>query len=219
MKKSVWSVVLASAMVLAAWAAGAVPTADDPAAWKDLTPDQIARVKAGEVVLIDQDTSEGEDQKRFIQAAMIVDRPIEEVWTLLKKTELQDRYLPDLAKCDLVKRDKAGDLVDFHVKILVVSIDYRVHHRYDEEHYKLWWTLDPTYDNDMNQVDGFWQLYKLDEKRTLLRYGTKVEVASFIPDMVMERLTKSNLPANMDACYKYIESGGTYTKPEFEDKK
>ena len=41
-----------------------VPTADHPDAWKGLTPEQVQKVKAGEVVLLDQDASDsGEDQK------------------------------------------------------------------------------------------------------------------------------------------------------------
>ena len=88
--------------------------------------------------------------------------------------------------------------------------------------YKSW--VSPTcpgevLDNDMKRVDGFWRLYKIDEGHTLARYGTWVEVASFIPEFIMERLTRSNLPVNMEAVHKYIQSGGTYTKPGFEEKK
>ncbi|MFO8058636.1 MAG: SRPBCC family protein [bacterium] len=196
----------------------AVPTTDDPEAWKGLSKEQIKKVKSGEVVIMDQDTSEGgEDQKRFIRAAMIFDQPIDKAWKLVRQTEMQHRFLPDLKKCELVKRTEKGDRVDFHVEIAMFDIDYRVRHHYDDKNRHLWWHLDENYDNDMKRVDGFWKLYKLDENRTLARYGTKVEVMSFIPDFIMKRLTKSSLPANMKAYYKYVQSGGTYTKPGFEE--
>jgi len=70
----------------------------------------------------------------------------------------------------------------------------------------------------MKRVDGYWRLYKIDDQHTLARYGTNVEVSSLIPNFVMEKLTKSNLPANMDACFKYFNSGGTWTKPGFKEK-
>jgi len=196
----------------------AVPTVDGPEAWKGLTPQQIKKVKSGEIVIMDQDTSEGdEEQKRYIRAAMIFDQPIDKAWKLVRKTEMQHRFLPDLEECELVERTAEGDRVDFHVEIAMFDIDYRVRHHYDDENCHLWWHLDPEHDNDMKRVDGFWKLYKLDDKRTLARYGTNVEVMSFIPEFIMKRLTKSNLPVNMEAYYKYVQSGGTYTKPGFEE--
>lgn len=213
-KKCLLFVALVSSLCFSAFAG--VPTADDDDAWEGLTPEQIKKVKAGEIVLVDQDNSEGDDQKRFIQAAMIFDQPIDDAWALFKKTELQHRYLPDLDSCELVSRDEDGDLVDFHVK-LVLDIDYRIKHEYDDDDYQLSWGLDPDYDNDMKRVDGYWHLYKVDDKRTLARYGTRVEVTSLIPDFVMVKLTEKNLPLNMDAAYKYIQSGGKYTKPGFKE--
>ncbi len=208
---------LAALALLPLHPARAVKTADDPEAWKGLTADQIARVKQGEVVLLDKDTSESGKQKRMIEAAMIFDQPIEVAWKLFRETEAQDRYLPDLESCTLVSRNSKGDQVDFHVK-LVFNINYRIHHVYDDQDCYLHWGLDPGYDNDMKRVDGFWRLYKIDDTHTLARYGTWVEVSSFIPDFIMERLTKSNLPVNMQAVYKYIESGGTYRKPGYKGK-
>ncbi len=208
-------VALVLAVGLCAWADP--PSADSPQAWEGLTEDQVKKVKAGEIVILDEDKSEGADQKRFIRAAMIFDQPLEKTWKLFKATEKQHRYLPDLDSCELVQRDDKGDKVDFHVK-LILNIDYRIMHHYDEENYKLWWHLDPDFDNDMKQVDGYWQLFKLDDKRTLARYGTRVEVTSIIPEFVMKKLTRDNLPVNMEAAYKYIQSGGEYVKPGFKEK-
>jgi hypothetical protein len=194
----------------------AVPTVDNPEAWKGLTPAQIARVKKGEVLILDQDTSGSGEQKRFIRAAILFNQPIEKAWLLFRKTENQARYLPDLESNKLVSRDAKGDQVDFHVSLLGISIDYRIHHVYDDANCQLSWGLDPSYDNDMKRVDGFWHLYKYDDTHTLGRYGTQVEVMSFIPEFVMTRLTRSNLPVNMEAVKKYIDSGGTYIKPGFK---
>lgn len=214
-KGTVFGVLLVS--VLAA-AVGAVPLATEPAAWKGLTPDQVNRVKAGEIVILDRDTSQGGAQTRFIQAALLFNQPLETTYKLFKQTERQDRYLPDLKSCKLVSRDQKGDRVDFHIELFGVSIDYRIHHVYDDANYTLTWGLDPNYDNDMKRVDGFWRLYQYDAKRTLARYGTNVEVSSLIPDAIMARLTRTNLPANMEAVKKYIDSGGTYVKPGYKGK-
>ncbi len=216
--KTVKQIASVTVFLLLAASVHAVPDADDPEAWKGLSKEQIKEVKSGGIVIMDEDTSkEGGDQKRYIRAAMIFEQPIEKAWKLVRQTEMQHRFLPDLKKCELVKRTPEGDRVDFHVEIAMFDIDYRVHHHYDDENCHLRWHLDPEYDNDMKRVDGYWKLYKLDENRTLARYGTKVEVISIIPEFIMKRLTKSNLPVNMEAYYKYVQSGGTYTKPGFEE--
>lgn len=211
-------VVVFALAAMTASMAYAVPTAGDPKAWAGLTPDQVKKVKAGQIVIMDQDTSGAGDQKRFIQAAMIFNQPLEAAYKIFKQTEKQDRYLPDLESCKLVSRDAKGDRVDFHIKIMGVSIDYRIHHVYDDPNYTLTWGLDPSYDNDMKRVDGFWRLYQYDDKHTFARYGTNVEVLSIIPTFIMDKLTKNNLPVNLEAVKKYIDSGGTFVKPEYKGK-
>jgi len=37
-----------------------------------------------------------------------------------------------------------------------------------------------------------------------------------MPSFIVKRLTRSNLPASLEAVKKYINSGGTYTKPGFK---
>ena len=202
--------------IIAILTLGAVPTVDHPDAWKGLSAEQVKKVMAGEVVLLNEDTSKGEeDQKRFIYAAMIFDQPIEQVWKLHIDVDKQYRYLPDLVASPLVDKERC----DFHVKIMMINIYYRVKYNFDKENYKFSWSLDPSYDNDMKRVDGFWELYKIDDKRTLGRYGTNIEVTSLIPEFIMDKLTRSNLPTTMDGCYKYIQSGGKWTKPGFKENK
>ena len=87
----------------------AVPLASDPAAWKGLTPVQVAQIKAGKIVLMDGDPNDTGSSARFIQAAMIFDQPIEKTYQLFKKTENQARYLPDLDSARVIKRDAKGE--------------------------------------------------------------------------------------------------------------
>ena len=69
-----------------------VPVADNPEAWKGLTQDQVKKVKAGEIVILDKNLSSSDEAKRFIQTAMIFNQPIDAVWTLLSQTEKQEQY-------------------------------------------------------------------------------------------------------------------------------
>ena len=210
--------VMGSLVAIAVSLVAAAPTANDPQAWKGLTPDQVKKVKAGQIVILDQDTSQGDQQKRFIQAAVIFSQPVDVVYKLFRQTETQARYLPDLESCKLISRNAKGDIVEFHVKILMMDIVYRIHHVYDDANCYLSWGLDPSFDNDIKQGDGYWRLFKYDDKHTLARYGTNVQVSSYIPAAVMDRLTKGNLPENLQAVKTYIDSGGTYRKPGYKGK-
>jgi len=196
----------------------AAPTADDPEAWAGLTPAQIERVKKGEIVVLDQDTSSKDEQRRFIQAAMIFNQPIEKAWPLIRYPESQDRFMPNLDSLRLVSRDGGLDVMEFHTKVAMFTVDYQLIMHNDDAACHQWYSLDPSYPNDLKRDDGYWKLYKIDDHRTLARFGIRVQVSAWIPEFVMTRLTKSDLPRNMEAFFKYVDSGGTYTRPGYKEK-
>lgn len=193
-----------------------VPSANSPEAWKGLTPDQIRRVKSGEVVILDKDQSSGEEAKRFIQSAIIFNQPIDVVWKIFRHTEKQEQYLPRLVSSPLVEDHERWNLNDFFVKFAFVNIKYRVRHNFEPENYYFYWALDPSYKNDLKHLEGYWRLYKVDENHTLARYGTMVIISELIPKSIMEEMTRRDLPESMEAVKKYIDSGGTYTKPGYQ---
>jgi hypothetical protein len=190
----------------------AVPSTDDPKAWADLTPDQIAKVKAGELVILQEDQSSSDRQKRLIRCAMVFNQPIDRAWAVLTQTDKQHEYLPRLDKCVLVKREANWDQVDFFVKVLFININYRVKHEFEPDQYYFHWALDPTYKNDLNHLEGFWQLYQMPDGRTLGRYGTKVIMAPYFPESVQEFMTRRDLPEALGALKKRVDSGGAWHK-------
>jgi hypothetical protein len=207
---------LLGVFVLARSGPAAVPSADNPEAWQGLTAEQVRKVKAGEIVIMGANTPQGDETKRFIQAAMILNQPIDTAWALFRQTEKQEQYLSELIKCTRAEDHGNWDKMDFFVKILFVTIKYRDIHHYEPQNYYFYWALDPDFKNDLKQQEGFWRLYKLDAKRTLGRYGTIVQVSDLIPKSVMEVMTKQMLPKDMGAVKKYIDSGGTWAKPGYQ---
>jgi len=205
--------ILALAIVLAAIPGSAkVPTVSFANGWEGLTPEQVQRVKNGEVVLLDKDTSKGTDMARFIQAALIVTRPIEDSWKLFRQTARQAEYLPKLYKCVTIEDKGSYDKVDFFVKFAFINIDYRVQHNFEPDKYYFHWALDPAYKNDLKELEGYWKLFKIDDQHTLARYGTNVNASDLIPKSIQEALTRKDLPESMEAVKKYFDSGGTYAK-------
>ena len=132
----------------------AVPTGDDPEAWAGLTEEQIQRIKNGEIVILDKDTSSAsEEQRHFIQAAMIFNQPIEKAWALLRKPEAQERFMPDLKSCRLVSRTQNIDVMEFHTRVAMFSVDYQLILHNDDENYHQWYSLDSSYRNDLKRDD------------------------------------------------------------------
>jgi len=214
-KGKLWGIIPLICLFLGSSLAG-VPTAESPEAWKGLSPEQIKKIKAGEIIILDKDQSSGDEAKRFIQAAMIFNQPIEAAWNLFIQTEKQEQYLPRLYDSPLVERYATWDKVDFYVKFAFIDIKYRVKHNYDNEQFYFYWALDPSYKNDLNHLEGYWRLYKVDDTHTLARYGTIVMLSELIPKSIMEEMTRRDLPESMQAVKKYIDSGGSYAKPGYK---
>jgi len=214
-KVSWWSAGLAATLIaLCALAAGpppGAPTDKDPTAYKGMTPAEIARVKKGEVVIMN--APENVNGKQMITAAFMFNQPIDKVWELMIQPWRQQEYLPRLKSSKKIKQWEGRDIIEMHVSILGIDISYQVLGDRDKSKYRSSWKLNPDYDNDMKQVTGFYQFYYVDDAHTLARYGTWVEVGAFIPAAVQEYMTKRDLPTALGAVKKFVDSNGTYKKP------
>ena len=96
------------------------------------------------------------------------------------------------------------------MKIMFMAIDYRLRTHFDWEGARIWWELDPAFDNHLESVEGFWELFDLDGQRTLGRFGTRVSVGPALPEWLQDYATRKNLPQTMEHVRRWIDSGGTY---------
>jgi len=190
------------------------PTDKSPEAYKGMKADQIARVKKGEIVIMDQ--PESVEGRQMITAAFIFNQDIDTVWSLMTQGWRQEEYLPRLERSKLIKKWDGGDQIEFHVSVLGIGIDYRILGARDKSSYYSHWKLDPAFDNDMKEVSGYWRFYWIDDKHTLARYGTWVQTGFGIPDAVQEFLTKRDLPQALGAQKRWVDSGGTWRKPDYK---
>jgi hypothetical protein len=87
---------------------------------------------------------------------------------------------------------------------------YRIRYRIDFDTGRMSWELAPDFDNSFQVLEGFWELYELDEKRTLARFGTALEVGPALPAFLQDMVTRSKLPASIEHCRKWVNSDGTY---------
>jgi hypothetical protein len=101
-------------------------------------------------------------------------------------------------------------LDEHHMKILFARVDYRLRHHFDWEGGRSWWELDPSFANDLSEVEGFWELHELDAARTLARFGSRVVVGPALPLWLQEVATRKNLPATLERARRWVDSNGTY---------
>ncbi len=172
--------------------------------------DRAKLAKEGFVVA--NSLSSGDEIKGIITAYIIVKKPKQAVWDLLRKPSLQHLYLPRLEKSKTVNKGENRELGWFQIKVSFVTIENQVEHRWWPEISRMAWALDPDYDNDLKQQDGYYNLYALDENTTLMELGTALETSALVPGFVQEYLTKKDLPEVIAAVKMYMESDGTYRK-------
>src|SRR4030042_1616781 len=121
-------------------------TDQDPSAYQGMSPEQIARVKKGEIVILDQPTSfEG---RQLITAAFFFNQDIDTVWNLMTQGWRQEEYLPRLERSPLIKKWDGGDQIEFQLSVAGVEVKYRVIGTHEKSRYYCSWKLDPSFDND-----------------------------------------------------------------------
>jgi hypothetical protein len=175
------------------------------------------KLEAGEIVILKE--MDRKENKAFIQSALIFQKPIEEVHGLLTRTERQEEYLPHLDRAILIKREGNRDNIEFLLHFSFIDIRYQVKHYYGEPgEYRMSWALNPDFKNDLAQLEGYWKFYRLDKSRTLARYGTLVKVGRLIPKFIEDALSRKDIPKSLGQLKKWVESGGTWTKPEYKQK-
>jgi hypothetical protein len=181
-----------------------------PAGMKGLTAEQERDLADGKIVCSATDT-EGKGDSSLIEAAVVFDKPPDYVWELLYRTEDQVKFLEEVEELKIVEKEELEDNLEFKLKVIFLTFVYRVIHRFDKDDFHIYWGLDPSFDNDLLDLRGFWRLYPYDEGKTLGRYGSHVSLKN-VPRWVESLFKRRGVEKSLIAVRKYVNSGGTYRK-------
>jgi len=221
MKNIVYAFCLVSLISFAAGSARGAETAIQDSAWAQidpqvftgLTPEEVSKVKAGEIVILKEMGNEGADKTAFIRAVLFFRQPVEKTWALITKSERQIEYLDHIDETKSIVSDSTGNITEFHLSFGFIKVKYRVKHKYGLNH-NMTWDLDPAFKNDVKELKGYWQFFRLDDNNCLARYGTRVKASPLIPTFVEEYMTKRDLPKALGNVKKWIESEGKFNRDE-----
>ena len=203
---------LRAALVLLALTGPLAPRAEPPfppAAFEVPPADLLAELEE-EHVLLDEDTQSDADPHGATRALVLFERPHAEVLRLLSSTTRQKEYRPELTKLDVIEASENGDVAEYRVRIMLTSLHYRARHGWDFESGRVWWTLDPSFDNDMQVLDGLWELRELDARRTLGRFTTRIDLGPALPAFLQDYATRRKLPESMEQVRQWVDSGGRW---------
>ncbi|HXK24103.1 MAG TPA: hypothetical protein VMS55_15655 [Myxococcota bacterium] len=166
-------------------------------------PALLARLEQEHVVC-------NESDGRTARALVLFQQPLDEVWTLLTSTTRQKEYRPELTGLTVVDSGDHSNVADYSLRFMLTSLHYRLQQGWDSQSRRVWWSLDPSFDNDMRVLDGLWELRPLDESHTLARFSTRIDIGPALPAFLQDYATRKKLPESMDHVRRWVDSGGAW---------
>lgn len=146
----------------------------------------------------------------FVRALVIFDQPLGRTMNLLVQAPRQREFRPDVRHIEVIEQSPRHSVTEYQMRIMLVGITYRLRYDWNFETFDIRWELDERFDNDLSDVEGFWELFELDGGRTLGRFGTRVDVGPRLPKFLQDYATRKNLPEAMDRVRRWVDSGGTW---------
>ena len=70
--------------------------------------------------------------------------------------------------------------------------------------------LDPTHENDLDVLEGYWELYEIDCSQTLGRFKTRVVLSPLLPSFIQNAATRRNTSHVVERARLWVNSEGTY---------
>jgi len=146
---------------------------------------------AGEIVSAASRQADGQ----HAHAAGTIDRAARDLWPLLVDFESRPDYLPGAQDIRILRVVGNRVWLAERVKILFVSIEYRVINTLDPPSGSVSWVLDDTAKNDIVATAGAWELVPLASGRhTLVRYSNVVDTGQPVPGVIERLLLQRALP-------------------------
>ena len=146
---------------------------------------------AGEIV----SAASREVDGQHAQASGIIDYAPDDLWPLLVDFESRPDYLPGAHEIRILRVVGNRVWLAEHVKILFVSIEYRVINTLDPPAGSVSWILDDTAKNDIAATVGSWQLVPVvGGRHTLVRYSNVLDTGQPVPGAIERVLLKRSLP-------------------------
>lgn len=170
-------------------------------------PEVVRQLERDKVVIL---TAEPGPDGQWVKALAIFERPRDEVMRLIAQSTRQIEYRPEINHIETVGRFPNGTVDEQRLRIMFVGLTYRLREQIDYAQGRAWWSLDESFDNDLQRLDGYWDFYALGPERTLGAFGTVVNIGPALPGFLQDFATRKNVPQTVDRTRRWVDSGGTW---------
>jgi ribosome-associated toxin RatA of RatAB toxin-antitoxin module len=168
----------------------------DRRALERMLPDTWQALERGEVVV---DHARADDEKgpggRIARAWALIPHRASALWQVLTAFESWPSFLPNLRKTEVLRREGNRVWLRNQIRILWVDVQsapiYVLHPRQG----RITWRLDPDREQDLERVEGAWQIVPLESgDACLVEYRVFVDAGRGVPRFVEQMLTQRSLP-------------------------
>lgn len=130
----------------------------------------------------------------MVERKITINAPRETVYRVIRDFESYPEFIPSTKSAKEDKKTNDPE-VDFSLQV-IKPIRYRLRFRCDPPH-EIHWEL--VKGELMKKNEGSWILEELDSKKTKALYRIDVEFGWMVPKMVVEELTRIQLPELLEA--------------------
>jgi carbon monoxide dehydrogenase subunit G len=145
--------------------------------------------------------------------AIVIARPLRDVWSTLARFEDRPEYVPRLKAIQVLEREPQRVRVLQIVDAGLTSARTTLWFSLDEAERCISWQLDKSAkDNSVVEVTGDYRMLECAPERTLLAYRAHIDTGLRIPLVVQQHLQKRAVPELLRAIKSRVESGGTWKR-------
>ena len=210
MKRKLWFVVI-GVLLLCVTGTDANQRIKD--AIKMLTPGTIARLEAGEVVVVNQAYTDEQGKSQGQGVAMVlVNKPRCEVWRHLTDYSAWPLFMPKIDKVNVYHQDGDKVNVEFTLKIWIKEITFSTRRVQNPLAGCVTWVMDRDRKNDIVDTQGAWLVKAHGVNKSILIYTVKIDSGLKVPKKVQEYLAGRDMPRAVRAMKMRVETNGAYIK-------
>jgi len=182
-----------------------------------LTADELARVKKGEIIVknkIDENSEQG-----YGVAYGVMKGTKEQFWSVITDYGNYLDIYPRLEKVSLLKKQgNSVFTVEFNMDATLTTMTYTTESTISAGRDKMTWKLVENRPHKyMTKSDGWWQLEEIEPGVILAEYrviiGLDLGIFSGVASKVVMAMSKDDLPDVVECTRKRMESGGAWKRP------
>jgi ribosome-associated toxin RatA of RatAB toxin-antitoxin module len=168
----------------------------------DLGENEMARLSQGEVLV-----SSVESDKGFVQAAILLDVPVEKVWALIVDCPNAAKFIPNLRSCVILERHEGWDIIEQRVRLSWLMPDIICRFRADYKtlrqiHFK-------SISGNLKELEGRWVFERAGGgEKTILFYSVYVNPGFYIPQWMVRLILEADLPDLLISIRKHLSESG-----------